>query len=344
MKDASRSSRPVIAHDPHRSGPLGSDDEGSRRGRGLRAFVPTVSIVIPCYRRGDLLLECLRSVLSQDRADWEAIVVDDGTPGDEVERAVADVSDERIRYIRHDANRGGAAAMNTGCSAARGSFLLPVGSDDMLEPSFLRLTLTKIRSEIALDCVFTDYQLFGSSDRLVKQRVGSPRELLIANWLPCGGTLQRRSIWERVGGYCESPHLRAMWDWDYWIGATEEGISPAHIPEPLYRYRIHEGSISASRSPHECGYRDLIYQRHKKVFDQARLGGRFRAGGYLKCSYASFQHGDPLMGLWFALRGLKLDPFNEALWRQIPKSFLPERALNTIRRLRLGSADLIQQC
>ena len=54
---------------------------------------PAVSTVVPCYRRGDLLTECLASLREQEFLDWEAIVIDDGTPSTDKD-AVADQGDE----------------------------------------------------------------------------------------------------------------------------------------------------------------------------------------------------------------------------------------------------------
>ncbi len=99
---------------------------------------PAVSVVVPCYGRGDMLHECLQSVVGQEFEDWEAIVVDDGTPTAEVRSAVEAVRDDRIRYVCHPRNLGPSAARNTGFRSARADIVLSLDSDDLLDASFLQ--------------------------------------------------------------------------------------------------------------------------------------------------------------------------------------------------------------
>ena len=108
-----------------------------------------------------MLLECLQSVVAQELEDWEAIVVDDGTPTTEVRDSVEKLRDDRIRYARHVRNLGLGAARNTGFRAARADVVLPIDSDDTLDPSFLRVTMTALQEDSTADFVFTDFQLFG---------------------------------------------------------------------------------------------------------------------------------------------------------------------------------------
>jgi len=77
---------------------------------------PAVSVVIPTYNRAHLVGRAIRSVLNQTYQDFEIIVVDDGST-DNTEEVVKSFNDPRIRYIRHEENRGGSAARNTGIRA-----------------------------------------------------------------------------------------------------------------------------------------------------------------------------------------------------------------------------------
>jgi glycosyltransferase involved in cell wall biosynthesis len=90
---------------------------------------PSVSVIIPTYNRAHLVLRAIQSVLSQTFADFELIVVDDGSV-DNRREAVARFDDPRIQYIRLERNRGLGAARNVDTDAARGEYIAFLDSDD----------------------------------------------------------------------------------------------------------------------------------------------------------------------------------------------------------------------
>ncbi len=94
---------------------------------------PTVSVVIPTYNRAHLVGRAIQSVLNQTYHDFEIIIVDDGSI-DNTEDVVKSLNDPSIRYTRHDQNRGGSAARNTGIKMARGEYVAFQDSDDEYLP------------------------------------------------------------------------------------------------------------------------------------------------------------------------------------------------------------------
>lgn len=93
-----------------------------------------LSIIVPVYRAEHTLERCLRSIVSQSFSDWEAILVDDGSPDASGELCDQwSATDERIRVL-HQSNRGVAEARNAAIEIARGDYLTFVDSDDYLEP------------------------------------------------------------------------------------------------------------------------------------------------------------------------------------------------------------------
>ena len=99
---------------------------------------PTVSIIIPTYNRAHLIGRAIQSVLNQTYQNFEIIVVDDGST-DNTEEMIKEFQkhDKRIKYIRHEKNRGGAAARNTGIKVARGEYIAFQDSDDEWLPEKL---------------------------------------------------------------------------------------------------------------------------------------------------------------------------------------------------------------
>jgi len=84
--------------------------------------MPKVSIILPTYNRAHLIGRAIKSVLNQTYRNFELIVIDDGST-DDTEMLVKSFEDKRIHYIKHQKNRGAAAARNTGLRLARGELL-----------------------------------------------------------------------------------------------------------------------------------------------------------------------------------------------------------------------------
>lgn len=96
---------------------------------------PFFSIVIPTYNRADLIGLTLASVLAQDFAAFEVLVVDDGSK-DNTAEVVAQYPDPRLHYLpKQNAERG--AARNYGLARAQGEYVLFLDSDDLLHPNHL---------------------------------------------------------------------------------------------------------------------------------------------------------------------------------------------------------------
>ncbi|MEM4724269.1 MAG: glycosyltransferase family A protein, partial [Candidatus Hadarchaeum sp.] len=111
----------------------------------------SVSVIIPCYNHGHYLPCAVNSVMAQTFADWEAIIVDDGST-DNTREVAAQFTDSRVRYIYQD-NRGLAAARNTGIRAAQGEYLAFLDADDEWEPTFLEACVAALSQQPALAAV-----------------------------------------------------------------------------------------------------------------------------------------------------------------------------------------------
>lgn len=100
--------------------------------------MPEVSLIIPVYRVEKQLSRCLDSVMAQTFTDFEAILVDDGSP--DQSGAICDMyaeKDDRFRVI-HKQNGGVSSARNAGLDAACGTYVVFADSDDELEDNYLQ--------------------------------------------------------------------------------------------------------------------------------------------------------------------------------------------------------------
>ena len=112
---------------------------------------PLVSVVMPAYDAERFVGEAVESLLSQSFGDLEVVVVDDGSRDGTV--AVLDgFADPRLVVLRHGANRGISAALNTGLEAVRGELIAFQDADDVSLPERLaeQVALFDARPELAV--------------------------------------------------------------------------------------------------------------------------------------------------------------------------------------------------
>jgi hypothetical protein len=306
--------------------------------RTKRIGEPRISVVIPCFDQpDDHLLACLESVLDQTFPDWEAVVVDDGSIRANVADVVARLDDARIRTVRHPHNRGLGAARNSGYRAGRGELVALLDSDDRLAPSFLEETDRALRETPEAEWAFTDLQCFGASLDLWAfpnpLPPACPEHLVHVG----PGALVRRRLWEAVGGYTEDRRMSGAADWDFWITASELGLTGVHVTMALYLHRRWPGTMSVTTSlANDATNRELLYRRHKARFDSFDGGcprcpprnrvANFRAMGYVNSSTAARTQGDQLRSIGLAARALTILP-SRATFSQLARAVLPRGVL-----------------
>ncbi len=104
--------------------------------------MPRVSVVIPLYNKPESVLAAVQSVLRQSYADFELIVVDDGST-DSSPSVVTGIEDRRLRLVSQ-ANAGPGAARNRGLGDALGEYVTFLDADDEWEPEFLELGVSAL--------------------------------------------------------------------------------------------------------------------------------------------------------------------------------------------------------
>jgi glycosyltransferase involved in cell wall biosynthesis len=214
---------------------------------------PTVSVVIPAYNVARYIGEALGSVFAQTFADYEVILVNDGSPDTEaLERAIEPFR-ARINYLKQE-NRGVSAARNAALKAARGEFAAFLDGDDAWLPNYLDRQLRFVR-ERGCDLVSANALIFGDSRNAgrttadVLMRGAPPTgEATFMNLLSSERSLNTSGVFARlkpmldVGLFDEG--MRDAEDFDLWLRLARSRARLAYHDEVLLRYRGREDGLS----------------------------------------------------------------------------------------------------
>lgn len=101
---------------------------------------PLVSVIIPAFNAERFIAETIRSVIAQTYAQWELLIIDDGSTDKTREIITSYLSDPRIKYI-FQANAGVSAARNKGIEMANGYYLAFLDADDLWAPNNLAVKM-----------------------------------------------------------------------------------------------------------------------------------------------------------------------------------------------------------
>jgi glycosyltransferase involved in cell wall biosynthesis len=201
---------------------------------------PLASVVIAAYNAEGSLAQTLTSVLAQDYAPFEVIVVDDGSIDATAEVAAGFPA---VRCIRQ-ANAGPSAARNRGVEEAAGEFVAFVDADDELPPTKLSVQVGYLIEHSEAGCVLGRQEVEVSEG-------GAPswigRDPVFGDFagVPLMSLVTRRSTFQELGGFDAS--LRIAEDRDLLVRMRERGVEIAVVPEVVLLRRFHGANLTFDR-------------------------------------------------------------------------------------------------
>jgi glycosyltransferase involved in cell wall biosynthesis len=232
-----------------------------------------VDVIVPCYNYGDMLEDCVRSILAQDGVDVRVLVMDDASSDatETVGRRLA-ARNARVEYRRHTENVGNIRTYNEALTYVTGDYCLILSADDLLTPgSLARATrVMDAHPEIGLaygrDITFRHtapldvpvsssycgHKIFGYAEFLERAcRLGhTPIQAPTA--------IVRTSLHREIGGYMvELPHAG---DTEIWLRMAAHGAVCELDADQAFR-RLHANNMSLSFA--QLGR----FEQQKKAFD-----------------------------------------------------------------------------
>jgi glycosyltransferase involved in cell wall biosynthesis len=298
--------------------------------------MPKVSVIIPTHNRADFLRGALTSILDQTFQDFEIIVVDDAS-NDNTSEVVASFNDERINLVRHETNKGGSAARNTGILASKGDYIAFLDDDDEWFPDKLAKQIDILRSSPPeVGCVYTGYvDVDRNTGRVIGQQIPTKKgnlskELSVENCLgSASSVLLKRECLKKVGLFDGS--LPCSQDYDLWLRISNEFLFEC-VQAPLFKYSVHSNKISTNPKARSQG---LAIMQQK--YGYSRISRKYFSDAYSDVGIMYCLSGNTQAGREAFLKAIKASPMRVRGYSNLCLSLFGVRNFRRVKETKLLS-------
>ena len=214
--------------------------------------MPEFAVVVPAYNASATLAETLDAVALQSHADWECVVIDDGSTDHTA--AIAQqycARDARFHLVRQG-NTGAAGAYRSGIETSNSPLIVICAADDLLMPDHLARMSQTIRSKPEFDIYSSNGEYLYQEDA-TRRRVYTGREWELERSLTLlqvieacfysVGAVIRRATYASAGGHRDGVYVD---DYDLWLRAMARGARHLYVPDVLSVHRVSTFQQSAN--------------------------------------------------------------------------------------------------
>lgn len=216
-----------------------------------------VDVIVPCYRYGHYLRQCVRSVLDQSGCETRVLILDDASP-DHTPAVAAELTaqDNRVTVRRHDTNMGHIATYNEGLAWATSKYQLLLSADDYLLPGALARASALLDEHSDVGFAFGDCLVLRADQSITTLSFapGKAGTCLLSgtefirmsgsrNIVPTPTAVVRTSLQQRLGGYeAALPHTGDM---EFWLRlASQAPVGIVLTSQAVYRRHAENMSLA----------------------------------------------------------------------------------------------------
>lgn len=219
-----------------------------------------ISVIMPVFNAERFVAEAVRSVLQQDHADLELLVVDNNCT-DRTMEVVRSFTDPRLRIL-HQPEQGVSAARNMALEHMRGAFFCFLDPDDTMPQGSLSARLSVLKADERVFFADGTWEMMDAEMSSVRSTwtpsySGPPYERLLelSTSCFCGNTWMVRRVPDRT--YRFDRNLTHAEDLLFFLSIARDGLY-AYTTAPVLRYRKGHGSAMNSLAGLHKGYRGLV--------------------------------------------------------------------------------------
>lgn len=225
-----------------------------------------VSVIMPCYNDGAYLAEAVASLQKQTYRDIELIVIDDGSDDPSTIEALNSLTFPMLTIL-HTNHIRPAAARNRGIKQAHGEYILPLDSDDTIEPEYIERAVKTLDENPNVGIVYCHADLFGEMNGKWDLPDFSMEMELLDNCIFVT-SMFRKKDWESVGGFDSNGFTHGMEDYDFWLSILGLGREVVQFPDVYFHYRIKPRSRTTDFNSNYNEVQNTyirLYERHRDL-------------------------------------------------------------------------------
>ena len=217
----------------------------------MSASHPMVSVVMAVKNGGELVKQSIESILTQTYADFEFIVIDDGSD-DNTFNIISSYQDSRMRCFTQN-NQGVSKTANRGLALARGKYIARQDHDDLSLPQRLEKQVQFLESHPSFGLVGSRAEIwteYGPTGRYHDHPTDSDVlkfELIFNNPFVHTSTMYRNELLDKIGFYDSSPEVAPFDDYDF-ISRVASITNVANIGQRLVIYRETADSLTRPKN------------------------------------------------------------------------------------------------
>jgi len=227
---------------------------------------------MPVFNGERFLSEAINSILAQTFADFELLVMDDGSTDGSLAIARS-YTDPRLRIIS-EAHYGLVSTLNRGICESRGEYIARMDADDISDPQRFERQIACLDAQHSTVMVGCRARIINAAGHLISDYPAPPVEgrglvlsLYRSNPFVHGSVMLRRKPVASVGGYRTA--FLTTEDYDLWLRLSEIGWL-VNLPLYLYSFRVHQNAKTAHEGR---GLMDRYHARAQRFALQRRLFG-----------------------------------------------------------------------
>jgi len=310
---------------------------------------PKVTVLMPAYNAGKYIGEAIASVLEQSFAEFELLIINDGSTDNTVE-IIQSFKDPRIVLTQQE-NKGVASALNAGLACARAPFVARFDADDICYPN-------RLKAQYDFITTYPEYSIIGSAADYVDAdghfifthhpEAHLNEEIQQLKYSVCpfihSSVFYKKEVVVDHGGYNE--HAYTYEDHFLWVNILKNEKA-CNLSQPLIKVRLNPESVTIDEKWHSRKFLSIKYETLKKrSITEAeglalyQISGKhhspqIKEGAYYALCGKKFllNNYQPEKARTHMVRAISLQPFRLDNYLLYTVSYFPERFINWLHRI-----------